>query len=331
VARIVGAGNAVTRILDFVGAAPGSLRYNKLNENTWKQYKTGLARWVDFAKSKGKDILEPEVDDLAECISFYHGRGVTPSALNVMATAVSTVFSWKTNVRLGKMEQIVSLLKGAERINKTVRRERQYFDPEIMLRAIEERDWEEEDLEGKLMKVASLLILCYAMRFTEMESIKKNEVLVEEGGRSVQFRITMKESQGVRTKVKISAIDERKELCVVKAILAVMEKAEADSEGLFAFRDKHGMIKELNDTHISKLVRRMMTLAGVDESITPYTCKHVGLSKAWQDGASEGEITDAARWAPGSKMFRAHYKVLSSANKVSRLIMGIEKNKNENR
>jgi hypothetical protein len=68
----------------------------------------------------------------------------------------------------------------------------------------------------------------------------------------------------------------------------------------------------------------MMTLAGIDESIGPYHCKHAALTKAWLDGAKKDQIEEAAGWAPGSRMFDKHYKVLSSSENVRRLIVGVE-------
>jgi hypothetical protein len=66
----------------------------------------------------------------------------------------------------------------------------------------------------------------------------------------------------------------------------------------------------------------MMTRAGIPKGITPYNCKHVGLTKAWIAGATEEELRDVARWSKNSDQFRRNYKVLGSQRKVVGLIMG---------
>jgi site-specific recombinase XerD len=321
VGGIPGAGVTVQHILDFVGADRNSPRVNALAANTWKQYCSGLKRWLAFAEEEGADALRPNVQTLEACIRYYYDKGVSPAALDLMTTSVSTVFSWKTNERLGKMDPIISLIRGIQRGSRSLKKEKRYFDPELILSRIEEIEWREEGLEEKLMKLATLLILCYAVRFTEMESIRKREIIVEARGTGVSFVITKKSNQGERVRIRMKAIRERQGVCLVKATQEVLERNAIRSDALFAIRDKNEKVVALSASKIAKLVRRMMALAGIDESIGPYNCKHSALTKAWANGAEEDEIVDAARWAPGSKMLHKHYKVLSASENVSRIIV----------
>jgi site-specific recombinase XerD len=319
----------VQQILDFVGAGEGSSRVNCLSPSTWKEYKSVLKRWVMFAQEMDVDFFRPTVQTLEKCIRFYYQKGVRASALETMATAVSTIFSWKTGDRLGKKEPIISLIRGIQRTIKKVKKEKRFFEPELIFKSIEEKEWENERLERRLMKLATLLILTCAVRFSEMWGILKSETAVEDSGKTVAFTMTRKNNQSEREVVRIHETEERKGVCVVKAVQDVLAGNDVPSDKLFAYMDRRGRLKELSAGQISKLVRDMMSLAGIDKSFTPYQCKHSALSKAWRDGAQESEIADAARWAPGSKMFRAHYKVLSASDDVSRIIVGVGRKKRQ--
>jgi site-specific recombinase XerD len=292
---------------------------------TWKEYKSVLKRWVIFAKEKNMDVYRPTVQTLDECVRFYHKRGVKASALDMMTTAMSTIFSWKTGVRLGKNEQIISLIRGVLRSAKRVEKEKQYFDPKQLLSKIEEIEWEDQELKQRLMKLATLLILIFQVRFTEMAGMLKEETIVRPEREAV-FVVTKKSDQDRRKRIHLPAMLERKGVCVVKATQDVLMNNEVPSKKLFAVMER-GKLRELAHGKIAAMVREMMTLAEIDKSITPYQCKHSGLSKAWRDGAKESEIADAARWAPGSQMFRKHYKVLSASENVSRIIAGVGRKK----
>jgi hypothetical protein len=65
--------------------------------------------------------------------------------------------------------------------------------------------------------------------------------------------------------------------------------------------------------------------AGIPSYVHPYNCKHVGLTKAWEAGASEDQLRDVARWGKNSEQFRNHYRVKESTEVVIKLIIGEDK------
>jgi site-specific recombinase XerD len=305
------------KLLEYVGAPEGSLRYNKLSANTWRSYKCGIRRWIAFAQMRGLSALEPSGVTLADCIEHYHEIGVGAAAIDTMATAISTVFAWKTNVRLGHMDQVSSLVAAVYATNRITPQNRFYFEPGVVLGVVE-RDHLNTSLVIQLRRLATLLILCHAMRFTEMESIMKKEVIIKSDGSEVIFMIDIKTERRRKTKIIIKAIPEKPGLCVVETMKSVMGSGEVVPE-VFAMEGK-----KVSASAISRMVKEVMNEAGIPAEVHPYNCKHVGLTKAWKAGASEDELRDVARWSKNSNEFRQHYRVGNSTDKVVRLIVGKE-------
>jgi site-specific recombinase XerD len=320
-------GVTVEDILVFVGAPAGSLRAKTLSDSTWKNYRTGLKRWLEYTQIRGISPLTPDTDFLADCIEYYSEKGVSAASVDVMATAVSSVFSWKTNVQLGSQPRITSLIRAAHNLNKTVSKPRRFFDPEVLLSLMEREIATVRTEEQYLEKIAVLLVLCHAMRFSEMASIIRNEIHFIGGGNTVEFRITLKTDQRVRRMITIQALQQRPDVCVVSALRNFVGLCTSELPVLFASKYR-GEYRVLSASHISGLVRGMMTRAGIPSEITPYNCKHVGLTKAWLAGATEDELRDVARWSKNSDQFRRNYKVLGSQSKVTRLIAGVNEERN---
>jgi integrase len=317
------AGLTVEDILIFVGAAPGSVRVNALSGSTWKNYRTGLRRWLEYARIRGISPLTPDTEFLADCVEYYCEKGVSAASVDVMATAVSSVFSWKTNIHLGSQPRITSLIRAAHNLDKTVSRPRKFFDPELLLSLMEQEVGVLQTEDQYLEKIAVLLVLCHAMRFSEMASIVRSEIRFIDGGSAVEFRITLKTDQRTRRLITLQALQQGLGVCVVNALQHYLGMCASTLPELFVSKYR-GEYRVLNASHISGLVRGMMGRAGLPADITPYNCKHVGLTKAWSAGATEEELRDVARWSKNSDQFRRNYKVLGSQSKVVKLITGVE-------
>jgi site-specific recombinase XerD len=314
----------VETVLRYVSVAEGSLRYRALATNTWRVYKTGLRRWIAFARVRGLNALLPDVETLADCIEHYHDEDIAPTGIDQMCTAVSTVFAWKTGERLGQKEQVSSLIHAIYASKKATPQVRLYFDPEMLLQSLEAGDAASNQLIIHLRKLATLLVLCHAMRFTEMEGIMKAEVVFGEEDSSVEFMITLKTEQRRRRRIVIGRLDERPGVCVVRTMRKVLEVQRTTVPELFSTTEAAGS-RRMSAAVISREVKQAMRTAGIAEEVTPYNCKHVGLTKAWEAGASEEQLRDVARWAKNSEEFRKHYRVRDSSDKVVRLIVGREK------
>jgi site-specific recombinase XerD len=310
----------VDDILEYVGASEGSLRYRALKPNTWKGYKCGLRRWLGFARIRGLSALQPDAASLADCIEHYHEAGVAPSSIELMSTAVSTVFAWKTSVRLGMKEQVSSLVKAIYADNKITPLQRQYFEPELLLEKLEREYGGNVSLVKGLRKLATLLVLCHAMSFTEMEGIMKREVVFGDNDNSVELMITLKTEQRRRRRIVIGKLQERPGVCVVRTVREIMKIQQTTVPELFSVADGTGS-RKLSASQISREVKEVMREAGIAEEITPYNCKHVGLTKAWEAGASEDQLRDVARWAKNSEQFRKYYRLRDSGDQVVRLIV----------
>jgi site-specific recombinase XerD len=316
-------GVTVDAVLQYVGAEEGSLRYKALAANTWRGYKLGIRRWLAFARLRGLDALEPDAGSLSDCIEHYYEAGVGPTAIELMCTAVSTVFAWKTNVRLGQKDQVVSLVKAIYAENRIMPLQRVYFDPELLLALLEKEAHSAQGLQELLQRLAVLLVLCHAMRFTEMESIEKEDIVFGPADSSVQFFITLKTDQRRRTRVVIGEMAERPGVCVVRTLRRILNGERTEVPQVFAIKEG-GRSKKMSASRISQLVKDVMVRAGLPDSITPYYCKHVGLTKAWEAGASEEQLRDVARWARNSEQFRKFYRLKDSADSVAKLIVGAD-------
>lgn len=316
-------GVTIRDLLEYVGAPEGSLRYKRLQANTWRGYKCGLRRWIAFARLRGVPALEPDANTLADCIEHYHEAGVSAAATEKMCTAVSTVFAWKTNVRLGEMEQVSSLVKAAYADSRIVPQPRYYFEPDLVL-AVVERNYPDTALRPCLRRLATLLVLCHAMRFTEMEGIMRREVRVARDNKEVELLINLKTERRRKTRIIIKEIPSRPGVCVVRAVRSAIELGAGGEPELFFAKETNGN-KRISASTISLMVKEVMNEAGIPANVHPYNCKHVGLTKAWEAGASEDQLRDVARWSKNSEQFRSHYRVRESTDKVVRLIIGEDK------
>jgi site-specific recombinase XerD len=309
----------VEDVLRFVGAAEGSLRHDALTKSSWKSYKCGIRRWLAFARIRGLDPLQPDVDTLGDCIEHYNEAGMTPSAIDLMCTAVSTIFAWKTNVRLGQQEQIKSLIRATNARQKIVPQPRYYFEP-LTLLGVVERDASGASLRTMLWNLATLLVLCHAMRFSEMEGILRREIKFGTNDECVEVMITLKTEQRRKRRIVIGKVGERPGVCVVSTLRGILGGEDTGVPELFAVRIG-AAYKKLSASQIALLVREVMDEAGIPKEVHPYNAKHVGLTKAWEAGATEDELRDVARWAKNSEQFRRHYRVRDATDRVVRLII----------
>jgi site-specific recombinase XerD len=307
-------------VLVFVGATANSLRYKALAENTWRSYKRGLRRWIAFANMRGISALHPDIDSLTDCIEHYNETGVTASAIDTMCTAVSTVFSWRTGERLGQKAQVTSLIKALYNTNKIIPQQRYFFEPELLLSVVE-RDNGNASIRIRLRRVATLLVMCHAMRFTEMEGILKREINYDPARGEMALMIILKTDQRRKRRIVIGEIEERPEVFVVRAIRETMERGGAATAELFSIEEGTSS-RKLSASQISLLVKEVMREANIPELVTPYNAKHVGLTKAWEVGTIKDQLRDVARWSKNSEQFRRRYRVGESKKNIIKLKIG---------
>ncbi|KAA6369477.1 MAG: hypothetical protein EZS28_034996 [Streblomastix strix] len=151
--------NRVDLILQQIGATKGSLFYASLEESTWTTFKTALASWVKYAAINNYGFLNVSNEHYRAFLEHLFKDKASPSFIILARTALSTVFSMKTgqtlsdDARFWECQKICSL-----------------------------------DEESLVIRLATVLVLFYSIRFREMSEIKQEQAISFEDSDSIYIR-----------------------------------------------------------------------------------------------------------------------------------------------
>lgn len=288
-------------------------------ETSNKLYGCYLNKWNSFCISRN---IDPVLASVSDGLDFLQGlytdvnvhRGI--SAMSTARSAVSSVINLPDSSKFGDNRYVKMFMKGINSARPSVPRYVHTWDPEIVLDLLRSDDFNPaKDLPLlKLSKKLVMLILLSTYQRGQIIMALNLDRYVQISKDEIVFKILASDlKQGNVRGFKPQPITfktyKENELCVLSHVCTYIDKTSelrGDVKELMITSRKP--YKEATRDTISRWVRDIMTLAGIDTNIfAPGSTRGASTSDAYKNGVPISEICAKAGWAREST-FRKWYQ-----------------------
>ncbi|KAA6383031.1 MAG: hypothetical protein EZS28_021445, partial [Streblomastix strix] len=263
----------VQLILRTVGATEGSLNRASLENSTWISYQNVLTSWINYAESNNLDFLNISNEQYREYLDFLYKDHASPDFIILARTALSTVFSMKSGILLSQDARVSRMIRGLQKINPKKKNKRQYCDPEPLLSYWELQNITQIDDESLVIRMASMLVLFYSIRFREMSEISQELIIDKNHQCSIYVRTKTQSTE--LTEIPICHSNIRPDVSPLRTVQECVRRKNKIGPLLWQVKNN----KPLSPTQVSKAISLQLQRAKMPKELKPYTLKHIGVSK----------------------------------------------------
>ena len=200
--------------------------------------------------------------------------------------------------------------KGVFKLRPTSAKYNTTWDVGLVLRELE--SWgvtESLDLKKLTLKLVMLLALGSAFRVQNLSFIKLENTKMLSKGVEIRIVDLIKTSRlGADQPYVFLPFFQNKILCIARTLLHYIEITKSIrgdiSQLLISYRKPH---RKVGTQTISRWLRVVMKIAGIDEQYTAHTTRHASTSKALNKGLNLNLIKKAAGWSENSRVFAKFY------------------------
>ncbi|KAA6398373.1 MAG: hypothetical protein EZS28_006105 [Streblomastix strix] len=255
----------IQEILNSVGAKPGSLMIASQKEYTWSSYKGLLASWINYAEKFNLEFLNLSNDTYITYLEHLHNDNASVKYIQLARTALSTIFSMKSGVKLSDDTRVSRLIRGAQKLYPEIsnKQGRTYIDPVPLLLFWEKQDIQKINDNDLVMRMATILILFYAIRFREMSEIIQNNI--QRMNDTYQIYVRTKTNSNIFTPVTIHHTHQRPGVSPSKLLQECLRRRENKGSLLWS---KNG--KALSPKQISQHISQQIKNAGITAPLKLY-------------------------------------------------------------
>ncbi|KAA6369360.1 MAG: hypothetical protein EZS28_035114 [Streblomastix strix] len=278
-----------------------------------------LASWVKFATSNNLDYLNLTIETFIQYLEHLHQESVSSNVIEQARSAISTIFSMGSGIRLSLDERISRIVKGSKKINPQEKKIKVYHDPEPLLLMWERQSISQLDDNTLVARMATMLVLFNSVRFREMSEILQEQTIKNQY--SYQILIKTKNDLTNCTRVSISHTATREGVSPLNTLKECLKRRQ--NKGPLLWK-KEG--KPLSANEVSNYIKSQIRKTSLPPDCEAYMLKHIGLSKAGRAGVNHDKIREHARWAPGSRMFELNYNLLGEDTEIIDAICAKNKN-----
>ncbi|CAB0000713.1 unnamed protein product [Nesidiocoris tenuis] len=280
---------------------------DSLSESTVSQYSSSLALWWDYCS---KNNISPWSFEVEVILKFFqHVLDTRPNAyssFNTLRSALSLI----SPDDIGNNVLVRRYIKGISKLRPPKPRYLNTWDPEIVLKYLEEND--ALGLAPLSKKLVVLLLLATGHRLQTISLIETNNVTFSDQGAKILIPSRVKTSNPNRPQPSffLPVFSARPKLCVSTVLRTYLEATgglrDSNSKKLFiSFKKPFGPVSK--DT-LSRWVKDVLASSGVDTSqFSPHSTRHATTSAALRRGMSIDQIKSQAGWSQKSETFAKFY------------------------
>ena len=280
-------------------------------KGTKKQYKVYIERWRQFCITRHFNFSSPDVTNVLEFLTQLFQDGGGYSSINTARCALSTFIHFG-NVTAGCHPLIVRFLKGVFNLRPTTSRYTETWDVELMLTYLKNKLSPAKYLDLKLLtfKTIMLMLLVSAKRGQAIHGLDLSNMVTNKNNITFHGSALSKESRPRKPlePLVFHAYPPDKRLCVKHYLLQYLARTESlrqtHTQVFLSYRKPHLPISR--DT-LSRYVKTLMTMAGIDSSFKPHSTRSASTSRAFQRDVPLDAILSKAGWTQAST-FATYYK-----------------------
>lgn len=231
------------------------------------------------------------------------------SSINLAKSALSTMLSIGTNVKIGENELVKRFMKGIFRLRPSSAKYSTTWDADVVLKLL--REWpENENLNLKQLsqKLAALLALTTGQRLQFLAAIEVSDININTT-MSITTNKIMK-TTSVRNKNPSITLprNDSQNLCVVKCMEVYLNKTSVfrqGEKGLFlSIQKPHKAVKPQT---IGNWLVSLLDRAGISNGFQAHSFRHASTSKVALKGVRVDSILSHVGWSKNSEVFAKFY------------------------
>lgn len=283
---------------------------HSLAPSTIKQYNVSLKLWWQFCQNEGISPFSGKVPDVLRFFqTLLNSTKNVYGSFNSHRAAVSLI----TSTELGTDPQIKRFMKGVFRKRPPKPKYESTWDPQQVLRFLEEN--EDSSLKTLSKKLVTLLALATGQRIQTLSLIRCANIRCTEVGIKIFIQDLIKTSRVNASQpcLEIQYFSQIPKLCVatcIKKYLSITRNFRTSDNDLFFLTYKTPNGPATKQT-LSRWIKDTLREAGVDTSIfKAHSTRHASTSAAWRNGTSYDTIRTSAGWSRESTFARFYNRPL---------------------
>lgn len=275
---------------------------------TIQQYSRPLKSWWLYCKSRQLDPFFPKVEDVLAFLTTELDRAGSYSAINTSRSAISLVSANK----IGEHPLIRRFCKGVSVLKPQHPKYDYIWDPAPVVAKL--GSWfphQNLSLVTLTKKLVLLLALCSGQRCQTLAAIKISQICLTTDKVLIRITDRLKTSAPGRPQplLSFSRFAGHDNLCIVALISEYLERtASLRPEGCDSlFITVRRPYSPVGSQTISRWLRSVLVVCGVDASFTAHSTRHASTSLAAKRGVPVDLIKRAAGWSGDSRVFATFY------------------------
>ena len=327
--RVVGVRSSLQE--QGISEAAANIICSSWRKSTEKSYSSAWNRWSSWCDERVTDPFSATIAEIAEFLTSEFRAGKQYSTINSYRSAISNTHPQVDGNAVGKHPIICRLMQGMFNERPTEPRYTEIWDIDQVLSYLEQME-DPKDLTFKqlTLKTIMLMALANADRASDLHLLDIRYMKLQPD--KVQFSVaglSKTRRSGPPREVVYSGFADNPKLCPVKLLYAYIDKSKdkrSDKENrlFLALKKPH---LSVSTSTISRWLKEMLAMAGVDSKFTAHSTRAASVSAAKTKGASVADILKAGNWSRESTFNRFYNKPTQGNGNYTNLVFSVNTNK----
>lgn len=282
---------------------------NSWRPTTQKAYDTYIKRWQMYVEKK--KIEKATHIHVLNFLADLYATGASHSTVNLARSAVSAYLQKSGTEAIGSHPLVCRLVKGVFEKRPSMPKYQETWDVDKVLEILE--TWpevEELSLKKLTLRLIMLLALVSGQRGQTIHTLKVDDIRLKEERCTLVFSAVLKQTRaGTHLKPLELKTFENKRLCIVTHLrhyLKVTETLRKGKQLFISFMKPHN---EVSRDTISRWIKTVLELAGVDISqFAAHSTRSASTSAAFNRDVPIDCIMNAAGWTQQSTFAKFYCK-----------------------
>ena len=279
-------------------------------ENTKKQYKVYLEKWIRFCKRKNKNELNRNTCIVLEFLQHMFSNNYSYSAINTARSALSTIFD---SPPIGEHNMIKRFMKGVFNTKPNLPRYTRIWDVSTVLNYLEKcSPGKCLDLSQLTQKLVTLIALISGQRSQTIHSLDLNHMEMTKIYAKFHIQDLLKHNSQYNKMtniVTLPAYPDNKKLCAVTYLKQYIERTKTfrnqESKLFLSTQAPH---KAVSTNTISRWIKLTLTKSGINTDIYKAHSTRAASTSAAASILDINQILKAASWTKAETFGRFYNK-----------------------
>jgi len=265
--------------------------------------------FIQYCSKKSCNPWKANLPVILDYLTHLFKNNLSYNSINLARSALSLFLPKVDQFSVGCHPLVVKLMKAIFRANPPSAKYSNTWSVDKVLNMLEcWPDNEHLSIEQLSMKLVGLLALTTAQRVQTLAAICVNEInLGDVTTIDVHSMLKTTRPNALNNRIALRSFKEKPKLCVVSCLKTYLFRTLACRKGYSLLIANKAPYENVTTQTISRWLRKLLDLAGVDSCFGSHSFRHASVSKAFKKDVPIDTIFKAAGWSSSSKMFARHY------------------------